>query len=149
MTMLDSVLDAPMRKPLRILIADDDVNCRALLLIGLAAPGTELAVATDGGELLDAIAEHGPFDLIVTDIDMPWMQGLQVLASLRAAELTTPVVVVTGLTRPDLPAAVARLGRTRLLRKPFTICDLRAAIAELRSDHGNSSPAFPSRAASR
>jgi len=115
----------------RILIADDDQNCRDLITIALTAPGTQLLAAANGGELLEVLAEHGPFDLIVTDIDMPWMQGLQVLASCREAELQTPVLVVTGLSRPDLPAAVAKLGRSRLLTKPFTVADLRAAIAEL------------------
>jgi DNA-binding response OmpR family regulator len=62
---------------------------------------------------------------------MPWMEGLQVLHSARAAEIHTPVLVITGLTRPDLQAKVDRLGNAKLLRKPFGIRELRAAVADL------------------
>jgi CheY-like chemotaxis protein len=115
----------------RILIADDDADCRELLILALAAPGVEVCVATHGGELLQLAAEDGPFDLIVTDIDMPWIRGVQVLASFRAAGLETPVLLVTGLTRGGLTESIARLGRTALLPKPFAIAQLRSAVAEL------------------
>ncbi len=115
----------------RILIADDDADCLALLELALTAPDTIVMAATNGGELLELIAEHGPFDLIVTDINMPWMEGLQVLASVREAGLGTPVLVVTGVTRPHLTDAVARMTHARLLRKPFTVAQLREAVAAL------------------
>ena len=115
----------------RILIADDEADCRDLLVLALRGAASEIAVATNGGELLEMIAERGPFDLIVTDINMPWMQGLHVLASIREAGLRTPVLIVTGLSHPDLPRSTARLGRAKLLYKPFAIGQLREAIAEL------------------
>ena len=123
----------PIMTPKRILIADDDPDCCKLLVLALQAPGTTLSVATDGGELLDQVAEHGPFDLIITDINMPWMQGLQVLASFRAAGLATPVLVVTGMPRADLPESIARMGHAGLLPKPFTVEQLRSAIAVLQA----------------
>jgi DNA-binding response OmpR family regulator len=115
----------------RYLVADDDESCRTLLELALSTPDSEVLVATDGGELLTLIAEEGPFDAVVTDINMPWMQGLQVLATVREAGLTTPVLVVTGMTSAELPAAVARLGHARLLLKPFTVQALRAELAAL------------------
>ena len=115
----------------RIIVADDDADCRELVSAALHAPGNEILFATNGGELLDLVAEHDDFDLIITDINMPWMEGLQVLASIRSAGLRTPVLVITGLTRPDLPAAIARMGNAGLLHKPIAIADLRGAIAEL------------------
>lgn len=115
----------------RILIADDEADCRDLLVLALRGASNEIAVATNGGELLEQIAERGPFDLIVTDINMPWMRGLHVLASVREAGLRTPVLVVTGLCQPDLPTSIARLGRAKLLYKPFAVGELREAIAEL------------------
>jgi two-component system cell cycle response regulator CtrA len=115
----------------RILIADDDPDTLELLVLAIYGQGIETYVASDGIELLGIIAECGPFDLIVTDINMPWMEGLQVLASIREAGLDTPVLVVTGLDRPDLPATVAGFGSTMLLRKPFEIDDVRRAIAIL------------------
>lgn len=118
----------------RILVADDDVDCRELVSRALGGPSTEIWTAADGGELLDLTSDDRALDLIVTDIDMPWMQGLQVLASIREAGLTTPVLVITGLTRPDLPRSVERMGHAKLLYKPFDIEQLRSAVAELLSN---------------
>ena len=115
----------------RILIADDDASCRELLTLALQAPGIEVVAAADGGELLEFVAERDSFDLIITDVNMPWMEGLQVLASMRESGLATPVLVVTGMTRPDLQPSIERVGRAKLLPKPFTVKQLRTAIAEL------------------
>lgn len=115
----------------RILVADDEADQRFLLHRALRHAGNDVVMACDGGELLDQIAEGGTFDAIVTDINMPWMQGLQVLASARGAGLTTPVLVVTGLKQPELDSEVARMGHAHLLRKPYNADDLRRAIAKL------------------
>jgi CheY-like chemotaxis protein len=115
----------------RIVIADDDPDSLELLRLGLGNPLIEICEASNGGELVQLLAEDGPFDLVVTDVLMPWMEGLQVLHSARTAEIHTPVLVITGLTRPDLQAKVDHLGNAKLLRKPFGIPELRAAVADL------------------
>jgi CheY-like chemotaxis protein len=115
----------------RILIADDDPDTLQLIEAAVHAPGVEIYVAMDGLEMLELIAECGPLDLIVTDLVMPWIGGLQVLASIREAGLDTPVLVLTGLDRPALPDTIARLGHTMLVRKPFEIVELRRAITTL------------------
>jgi two-component system cell cycle response regulator CtrA len=94
---------------------------------------TEIHEATNGVELVQLLIENDPFDLVVTDVLMPWMEGLQVLRSARVAEVMTPVLVISGLTRPDLRATVDRLGNAALLPKPFGIGDLRASISDLMS----------------
>lgn len=115
----------------RVAIADDDPESRELLRHILRSPDTEIVEAVNGAALIQLLAEQSPFDLIVTDVDMPWMEGLQALRSARAADILTPAVVITGLARPDLEATVARLGVTKLLRKPFGAAQLREAIASL------------------
>ena len=115
----------------RIVIADDDPDSLELLRLALGNPQIEICEASNGADLVDLLAESGPFDLIVTDVLMPWMEGLQVLLSARAAEIHTPVLVISGLTRPDLQTKVDRLGNAKLLRKPFGIPELRAAVADL------------------
>jgi CheY-like chemotaxis protein len=117
--------------PRRILIADDDPDTLEFIELAVHAPDVEIYTAMDGLELLDLIVECEPLDLIVTDINMPLIEGLQVLASIREAGLETPVLVITGLDRPTLPTTIARLGNAMLLRKPFDIADLRRAIASL------------------
>jgi DNA-binding response OmpR family regulator len=115
----------------RIAIADDDPESLDLLRRALGNPLIEICEATNGAELVQLLAEDGPFDLVITDIHMPWMEGLQVLHSARAAEVSAPVLVITGLEGTDLQAKVARLGNAKLLRKPFGIPELRAAVADL------------------
>jgi CheY-like chemotaxis protein len=115
----------------RVAIADDDPDSRELLRHILHGPDTELLEAVNGAALVQLLAEQAPFDLIVTDVDMPWMEGLQALRSARAADIHTPAVVITGLAGPGLEAAVARLGVTTLLRKPFGAVELREAVASL------------------
>ena len=118
---------------MRIAIADDDPESLELLRLALQGPMTEIHEATNGVELVQLLIENDPFDLVVTDVLMPWMEGLQVLRSARVAEVMTPVLVISGLTRPDLRATVDRLGNAALLPKPFGIGDLRAAISDLMS----------------
>ena len=76
---------------------------------------------------------HGPFDLIVTDVSMPWMDGLKAVRSMRTVGLSTPVIVVTALSDEDLNTQVRALGPAILLRKPFELQELEAAIASLQA----------------
>jgi len=115
----------------RIAIADDDPDSLALLRLALRSPVTEICEATNGVELVQLLLENAPFDLVVTDLLMPWIEGLAVLRSARVAEDMTPVLLITGLRRPDLDATVERLGHAKLLHKPFGISELRAAVHEL------------------
>jgi putative two-component system response regulator len=122
------------RKPkavLRIAIADDDPDSLELLRLALGGPQIEILEALNGADLVDLLAESGPFDLVVTDVHMPWMEGLQVLLSARNAEIMTPVLVITGFSRADMQAKVDRLGNAKLLRKPFGILELREAVSDL------------------
>ena len=119
----------------RVLIADDDASSLALVATALERLGCRVSCAEDGNELLQAIATGEPFDLLVTDISMPWMTGLQVAHSVRTAGLTTPVIVMTAL--PIDAAHVRALGaHAVLLRKPFEAKQLVAAARTLlRANH--------------
>lgn len=114
----------------RVLVADDDAPTLALVATALERLGCQVTRAEDGDELLQALAESGPFDLFVTDISMPWMTGLQVAHSARAAGLKTPVIVMTAL--PIEAAQVDELGdQAILLRKPFGLKQLVGAVHHL------------------
>jgi len=115
----------------RIVIADDDPETVEVLRDALRDPGVELRVATSGVELLSLLADEGPFDLVVTDVSMSWMSGLQVMLSARSSGIDVPVLVITGLPDSGLPAQVGRLGRARLLRKPVALQTLLASVDEL------------------
>lgn len=114
----------------RVLVADDDPSSLALVSRAIERAGCTVYRADDGDELLQAMAELGPFDLIVTDVAMPWMTGLQVAQSARTAGDTTPVIVMTASRIP--PADVEALGgRAVLLRKPFLVTQLIAALRQM------------------
>jgi CheY-like chemotaxis protein len=115
---------------MRIAICDDDPEALGMIERALGGLDVEVACANDGRELVDLVAEHGPFDLVITDIALPWMSGLQVVAALRTAGLNVPVLVVTGLHLHDLESRVLQL-RGVLLRKPVTIAELRRAVTAL------------------
>jgi two-component system response regulator TctD len=111
------------------LVADDDAELLSLVAKALRLFGADVVAVTSGGELLEKVANAGPFDVIVTDISMPWMTGLHVMHSARAAGLPVPVVVMTALRDPTLPEQVASLGaHAELLKKPFSIDELYAAL---------------------
>lgn len=115
----------------KVVIADDDPETLDLLGDILSSPTTAIYKAASGSELVMLIAQQGPFDLIVTDVDMPWMNGIDAIRSARGSEVQSPVLVISGLSRPDLAADVERLGNARLLRKPICVSALRKAVSEL------------------
>jgi len=115
---------------LRALVADDDPDTLRTVAKAVRALGADVVVARDGSELLLKLADEGPFSVIVTDVSMPWMNGLQAMFSVRHAGVATPIVVMTGLDDARLPQEVRALGpRARLLRKPFELEELESAIA--------------------
>lgn len=113
-----------------VLVADDDAPTLSLVATALERAGYTVSRAEDGDELLQALADGEQFDLLVTDISMPWMTGLQVAHSVRAAGLKTPVIVMTAL--PIDASRVEALGsHAVLLRKPFGTKELVAAVRNL------------------
>jgi len=125
----------------RVLVADDDVHLLDAVCEVLARLGASVVRAMNGGDLIEQLATSGPFDLIVTDISMPWMSGLQAIRSMRAAGLPTLVIVMTALSDPRISAQVKSLGgNTVLLRKPFQVSELEAAAHALVPQASEGSP---------
>jgi two-component system response regulator QseB len=118
----------------RVLVADDDSQLLGAVCDALTRLDANVVRASSGADLIEQLATAGPFDLVVTDISMPWMNGLQAMRSTRAAGLATSVIVMTALTDPRIPAQVKSLGANAvLLRKPFQLDDLEAAASRLLS----------------
>ena len=113
----------------RVLVADDDPDLLETVAAALSAAGATVVRASSGAELLERVAEDGVFDLVITDVSMPWMTGLQVAHSMREVGLAIPLVVMTGVRDSTLPERVRSLGEdVTLLRKPFDLEQLRAAV---------------------
>ena len=111
--------------PKRILVADDCPVLRGFYRLVFAGPETEVVVAADGAEALRA-AEAGAFDLVVTDHEMPAMDGLVLVRALRARGYDGPIAVVSGALTPPLVAEYRAAGVARLLPKPCSLATLRA-----------------------
>jgi two-component system response regulator QseB len=118
---------------LRALVADDDPEMLEMVASALTRElGADVTRAENGDELLGQLADDDSFDVIVTDISMPWMTGLQVMHSARTAGHPIPVVVMTALRDPSIAEQVGNLGdQARLIRKPFMLADLMRALHEV------------------
>lgn len=119
----------------RILLVDDDVLLRAALAHRLRAlrPGWTVTIAGDGQAALRSLKSE-TFDVVVTDILMPNVDGIELLMALRAAASTVKIVAMTGgATRSGKgPLQVARrLGAHEALEKPFETEALVRAIETL------------------
>lgn len=114
-----------------ILVIDDDEQLQELVTLVLRRAGHEV-LAADNGHAGIAIAEKRPLDLVVTDIFMPQMDGLEVLRALKASHPQLKIVAMSGgspmVDLDFLPVARA-LGASDILSKPFTPADLTAAVA--------------------
>jgi DNA-binding NarL/FixJ family response regulator len=101
----------------RVLVVDDDVTVRRLivLLLGRDARFEVVAEAGDGMEALECVAAHEP-ELVLLDLAMPRMDGLQVLEALDEAQRAR-VVVLTGFSDDDLHRQVLRAGARACLQK--------------------------------
>lgn len=112
-----------------ILICEDESALRELIRVSLGA-GFGFIEASDGMEALELAKQHRP-DVVVLDLMLPGLSGLDVLAQLRAEENgdTLPVVVISawGDARDEAFAA----GADRFVLKPFIPDDLRAVVEEL------------------
>jgi CheY-like chemotaxis protein len=114
------------RQP-RILVIDDDRYVRMLLCDLLSTWGYDADVAADGIEGL-ALFERGTYDMVLTDLAMPNVTGLDVVAGVRDRDPSIAVILFTGFMG-EVAGEDQRLG-VRVLRKPLDIDDLRRALQD-------------------
>jgi DNA-binding response OmpR family regulator len=114
----------------RVLVADDDPELVESVTEALTRLGVDVVGATNGAQLIECLADQGPFDLVITDIAMPWMTGVRAMRAARTAGLGMPVIVMTALRDDGIVAEVKSLG-ARLLRKPFGLVELESVVEAL------------------
>ncbi|HYK37998.1 chemotaxis response regulator protein-glutamate methylesterase [Alloacidobacterium sp.] len=126
-----------MPKPIRALVVDDSLVMRSLLRMVLASdPAIELAgMATDGAAALDAM-DHLKPDVVLLDIEMPRMNGLEVLVELRSRRCRPKVIMCSTLTRRGAAITLEALGRgaTDYVTKPTAQNGAADAVATLTRD---------------
>jgi CheY-like chemotaxis protein len=112
----------------RVLVIEDDANIREIVIGLLGSFGYDCQTAVDGWSGLARIDEGG-WDLVLTDLPMPDVDGWGIVEAIRKRVPTVPVVLFTGLTTP----AVLRRAheyRVQVIIKPFHVQTLKAAVVE-------------------
>jgi len=119
-----------LRDQLRVLVVDDMSTSRGLITQALDTIGIRnVATAADGTSALSAI-ERAPVHLVISDYNMPGMDGLHLLHALRSAQKTARVgfLLITGRADQQIIDHGRKLGMNNFLQKPFSPSDMKAAI---------------------
>jgi CheY-like chemotaxis protein len=118
----DTLRPAPARK--RVLLAEDDLEMRQVIRQILESIGVDVLEVSSGVALLSRLADDGDFDLVVTDVRMPWMSGEHVVQMARVAGFEMPVLIMTAFADEKLRRSVEGIRGTTLLEKPFQMREL-------------------------
>lgn len=112
----------------RILIVDDEAAERITLGEVLRLEGFQVFLATSGEEALSLAEEKGPFDLVILDLRLPGINGLQVLERLHKANPETVVILITGYGALETAIQALRHGAYDYLLKPCPVQDILSAV---------------------
>jgi len=117
--------------PVRILVVDDEANVRRAVARSLVAAGYEVTCATSGEEALQAAAAASlPFDLVISDIMMPGMSGVELAERLQRADGGLQIILISGYPGSHLADIACTAGGFDLLEKPFSPSQLTARVSE-------------------
>ena len=115
----------------RVLIADDEASMRALVARAIAMDGHETVTAQDGAEALEILtSESGAFDLLLTDIQMPIMDGIALALSAARDFPGLTILLMTGFADQRERASNLNAIAHDVITKPFSVADIRTAVAD-------------------
>jgi putative two-component system response regulator len=117
---------APAARP-RVLSVDDEQSILRLISRLLEMKGYQVTTSNDPEAVVIGFRE-GAWDVVITDVNMPGMSGLELLRALRSRQPDLPIVVVTGEATVDTAIQALREGATGMLIKPFTAAELLAEV---------------------
>ncbi|MBI2353884.1 MAG: sigma-54-dependent Fis family transcriptional regulator [Deltaproteobacteria bacterium] len=113
----------------KILVIDDDASLRRVLEYNLEEAGYEVFAASSGEEGLTLFAEESPA-LVITDMKMPGMDGLQVLRTIKERAPETLVIIITAFGAVDIAVEAMKAGAYDYITKPFNRDELRLIVAK-------------------
>ena len=115
----------------KILIADDEDSMRQLVARAIAMDGHETVTAQDGAEALEILTrENGAFDLLLTDIQMPVMDGIALALSVARDFPDLTILLMTGFADQRERASNLNALVHDVVTKPFSVADIRTAVAD-------------------
>jgi two-component system, chemotaxis family, chemotaxis protein CheY len=113
---------------LRVLVVDDSETVRRQVRQALEPAGYEVFEAVDGVDGLEKLRTSGDLGLVLCDVNMPRMTGLEMIARARAEGFTTPIIMLTSEAQPSLVRRARESGAKGWIVKPFKIELLLAAV---------------------
>lgn len=116
---------------MKILLVDDEQDILKLLEKALQQDGHDIYTKENGEDALNFFLEEGGFDVVLTDIKMPVMDGIELLGRIRREDYETPVVIITGHGDFDLSLQALRLGAFDFIEKPFRIKSLKKTLSKI------------------
>jgi response regulator RpfG family c-di-GMP phosphodiesterase len=129
---------------LRVLLVDDNASVLRFLASAFSSHNCQVTTAGTAEQALEQLGDD-PFDLVVSDIKMPGLSGLDLLRAVKGKQPSTPVVLITGV--PSVNSAVfgLRHGAYDYLPKPFSVTEVKDLIGRLRQDRadGNGNVNYP------
>jgi len=123
----------------RILLVDDEETVRGFLKRGLELDGHEIMTAIDGADALDRLTErNGAFDLLLTDIRMPIMDGIALALAAKRDYPELAILLMTGFADQRERAKGLQDIVADVLTKPFSLADLRVTVNRVLEANGTS-----------
>jgi DNA-binding response OmpR family regulator len=113
----------------RVLVVDDEASIRDLLAKTLALAEYDVDLAQDGRVALERLRSQ-PYDLLITDLRMPGIDGLGVIREARRLRTDIPVIIITGYSSESSAIEAVNLGVSGYLTKPFRIPKVLAVAAK-------------------
>ena len=114
----------------RVMVIEDDDAVRGLVIRMLERVGHEVVATPDGREALRMFGQE-PTDLVITDINMPGMDGIEVISAFRAMRAGVPIIAISGgglMPKELLLSSAAAMGAVEVVSKPFEISRLVGAV---------------------
>jgi two-component system response regulator FlrC len=135
----------------QILIADDDLSMRMALAESLEQCGFEVETAENGADALSKF-QRGKFEVVITDMRMPKMTGMDVLRGVKKISSQTPVILITAYGTVKTAVEAMKEGAAEFIMKPFSLDDLEFAVKNVLAlnkgiDEGQNEAAASSRPA--
>src|SRR5581483_7010141 len=127
------------RAPMKVLVVEDDREAAAYLVKGLSESGYVVDHAPDGRDGL-YLGSSSQYDVMIVDRMLPGMDGLKLIGALRAADVRTPVLILSALGAVDDRVRGLRAGGDDYLVKPFAFSELLARLEALLRRGGGQSP---------
>jgi DNA-binding NtrC family response regulator len=131
------------KEPERILIVDDDSSMRMALGDSLRCCGYDVALAENGEEALQRFRKEA-FAVVVTDIRMPKLSGMEVLRGIKKVSPATPVILITAYGTVSTAVEAMKEGAAEFITKPFSLDDLEFVVRNVLASAGRDGDSGPS-----